>query len=761
MNNLLDILRTFDALRDNNKEYPDEVQIKSIPRQPPIYDSSNILENLHPSIKDYVSMLGAENLYEHQAKAIRLALEAKDVVLESPTASGKTLSFLIPMIVKILNNPNSRALLIYPMKAVANDQRRQLNDVTQDFKFIKSWTFDGDTPSEHRSLLKSDPPNILLTNPEMLHLSFLAWSDQWIKFLKNLDFIVIDEIHEYRGFFGTNFALLLRRFLMKLAKMGCNPQLFLCSATCANPLEHAERLTGRKCALVSAANCIRPQRNFAFVNPRIPDFTFQEIYHLRIARASLACLSKDLSCIVFCPSRKFAEDVCKKAKREAEKYNLDANVIAPYKSGLKAEARREIEDGLRTGNYKIVFTTNALELGIDIGKLDVCILAGFPDSMMSAWQRIGRVGRNWNKEAHVLFYAMNNAVDQFYAANIDAFLTKPLDEITTGIGNDELISRHIPYLLHEADWNLSSDDKRILGEDFYNYALEKMKGKSPLKGVRGPNYFNLDVRGTSGSVYKLIYHKSEIGSMSDDQAFREAYIGAIYNHFGKSYRVSSHGGTEILLEDTDPNLYTVPSFYTIVQSTDVVKGHRYDEKISVFYGKLTIFENFAGYQLIDEKNGTVLDEVRSDLSRHKNAHTFLLKFESSDFKDIVSNGINALEHIFRIGATFVMPCDRHDTSTYCSRNSFEIYFYENYPGGIGIAEKAFTVFRDVIQEGMKIAENCNCNDGCPRCIFPPRFKRADGLSKITGIKLANQLLSITSKSAKEIFDSITHGWNKA
>ncbi len=355
---------------------------------------------------------------------------------------------------------------------------------------------------------------------------------------------------------------------------------------------------------------------------------------------------------------------------------------------------------------------------------------------------------------------MNNAVDQFYAANIDAFLEKPLDEITIGIGNDELISRHIPYLLHEADWNLSSDDKHILGEDFYRYALEKMKGKSPLKGVRDPNYQHLNVRGASGSVYKLIYHKSEVGSISGDQAFREAYIGAIYNHFGKTYRVSSHGGNEILLEDTDSHLYTEPSFYTVVQSTDVVKGHRYNEAISTFHGKLTVYENYSGYQLIDEKNGNVLDDVRSDLSRHKHAHTFWIKFENADLKDSVSEGINAFEHIFRIGATFVMPCDRYDTNTYCSRNSSEIYFYENYPGGIGIAEKAFTVFRDVIQEGIKIAENCNCNDGCPRCIFPPRFKKADGLSKTAGIKLANKLLNITEKPAKEIFDSTTHAWNQ-
>ncbi|MHA1877178.1 MAG: DEAD/DEAH box helicase [Promethearchaeota archaeon] len=759
MYDLLKTLRSFDALRDNIEDRPDEIKVKSMDCMKPSFDSSNILNEVDPSINKVLLKLGIEKLYEHQASAVKLAIEGKNVVLESPTASGKTLAFTIPMVDKLLKNPKSHALLIYPMKAVANDQRRQLTDFLNHYRYLESWTYDGDTPPEDRSCIKRKPPTIILTNPEMLHLSFLGWADQWQNLLKSISFIVVDEIHEYRGYFGTNYALLLRRFLLKLSKMECYPQLFLCTATCKNPLEHAERLTGKNFNLVSAKNKMKPYRNFIFINPRnIPDFKFREIFKFRIARAALACLSLNLSTIVFCPSRKFAEDICKIAKRESEKFNLEPSVIAPYKSGIRAKKRREIEKGLREGEYKIVFTTNALELGIDIGKLDVCILAGFPESIMSAWQRIGRVGRSWDKVTHILFYAMNNAFDQFYAGNIDSFLNKPLDEITIGVGNEELISRHVPYLLNETGWDLSEKDQKIIGEDFYHYTKEKIRGIKPLKGIHGPNYLRLNIRGCSGSIFKLLYHDTEIGTISDAQAFREAYIGAIYNHFGRPYKVVSHGGNEIHLEETDPYYYTEPSFYTVVQSNDILKGERYNEEFSVFYGKLTIFENFTGYKLINERDGNILDEVRSDLSRHRYAHTFWMKFENLNSSIIISSGITALENIFRVGAPFVIPSDRHDASTFCNKSSFEIYFYENYPGGIGISEKAFYVFRKIVKEGIKIAVNCSCKEGCPRCIFPPRFKKADDLSKSAGLKLADELLEITSKPAEEVFDSSIHGW---
>lgn len=315
MKDLLDALREFDAVRTSDDlQMPDQVITRTLPAIPPVLDDTGVLQRLDPRIQNALSATGINRLYEHQAKAISAALQGRDVVLEAPTASGKTVSFLAPMLELLLRDPTSHALMIHPMKALSNDQRRQLNELEAEIKnpgrALDSWPFDGDTDKEYRKILKGRPPAILLTNPEMLHQSFLGWSTQWEHFLSNLKFLVIDEIHEYRGYFGTNFALLLRRFFKKLDELGARPQVFLASATCANPEEHAFRLTGRECVPVRSVSGMRPERRYVFVDPAgIPDYCFLDVFEVRIANAALACLSRELTTIVFCPSRNFAERV--------------------------------------------------------------------------------------------------------------------------------------------------------------------------------------------------------------------------------------------------------------------------------------------------------------------------------------------------------------------------------------------------------------------------------------------------------------------
>lgn len=764
MDSLLEKLREFDALRDQSGDKGDFVAWRTLETIRPDFDDVAI-GALHPFLKQTIRQIGITRLYAHQSKAILAALNGKNVVLEAPPAGGKTLAFALPMFDTLLRNGGSHALMLYPMKALSNDQRFQIDGMARVISDmgteITSWPYDGDTDREWRSILKKKPPSILLTNPEMLHYSFLGLAETWVSFLRNLKFIVIDEIHEYRGYFGTNFALLLRRFLLVLDRLGSNPQLFLATATCANPLEHARRLTGADFSLVSASSKMRPQRHFAFISPRIPDYCFREIYQKRIARAALACLAKGMSTLVFCPSRTFTEDVFGMARRDAESLDLDPSVIVAYRSGYMPEERRDIEEGMRSGKYQIVFSTNALELGIDIGRLDACILAGFPDSIMSAWQRIGRIGRSWDKTAYILFFAMNNAVDQFYASNIDAFLERPLDEIAVGLDNEELIGKHIPYLLHEQGWNLSSGSDRIIGRTFYEHAKEKMSGSRPIKGGKGPSYQRLDIRGGAGGVWDLTYHGKKIGTMSDVQCFREAYVGAVYNHFGKAFRVASHGAREIVLEDVDPHLRTDGAFYAVVQSSEILDACIYQDQVSAFYGKLVIFENFCGYKLIDARDGSVMDEQSAQMAKPRHAHGFWLMLEDESImpRAKLVAGIRATEHIIRIGATFVIPSDRHDTATFCSINSPPAdYLYETVPGGIGIAEKAFRVWREVLHEGMEIARRCSCKDGCPRCIYPPRLKDAERISKKAGIALGKHILEVSDNEPSDVFDPCTGGW---
>ncbi|MBM4094796.1 MAG: DEAD/DEAH box helicase, partial [Planctomycetes bacterium] len=527
----------------------DILEQRRIPAKEPQYATVDAILGLNPRVRDALVRATGGRLYDHQSEAITLGIQSEDIVLEAPPASGKTLAFLAPMFHRIMESEDTckHALLVYPMKALSNDQRRQMS-VFSDGLNVESWFYDGDTDTEHRQHIRRTPPPILFTTPEMLHLSFLGHADLWDSFLRNLDFIVLDEIHEYRGYFGTNMAFLLRRFLAKLRTLNSYPQLFLCTATCANPLEHAQRLTGREMRLVQARDALRPHREFTFVNPRIPSYEFQTKFERRIAAAACACLREGLTTIIFCPSRRLVESIAKRAKGEAARRQLDAERIAPYRAGYTPEDRRAVENGLREGRYLVVCSTNALELGIDVGRLDVCILAGFPDNVMSAWQRIGRTGRSWQSTSQVFFFALNSAFDQFYVANLDMFLGKPLDEILIGTGNQELAAKHVPYFLHELDGEmlsrqpeLSQACRRIAGETLWNGAEAARARITPARGEAPFGFYSrLDLRGERQGTYRLLCGSQEIGTISENHKFWEAYLGAVYHHQGQSYRVTGH-----------------------------------------------------------------------------------------------------------------------------------------------------------------------------------------------------------------------------
>lgn len=766
MKELLETLRQFDALRDRPAEGKgDAVEIRQLDPQPPQVAAPEEMAKLPPVIRKALEGLGIESLYAHQVQAIDCLRSGADAVLEAPTASGKTLAFNIPVILRLLEDEEAHALMIHPMKALSNDQRRQFEQLAQAVhqaggRRLESWIYDGDQEDEIRKLLRSNPPPMLFTNPEMLHQSFLGWNGYWERYLRRLKVVVLDEIHEYRGFFGTNVALLLRRFFARLARMGVHPQVILATATCGNAQEHAQRLTGRACTLLRCDQAARPLRHFAFINPEIPDFQYAEIYRLRIVKAALACLARGLNTLIFCPSRRFAEEAAIRAQREAPQHGLDPETIAPYRSGYEAELRRSIEEGLRTGRYRAVFSTNALEIGVDIGRLDVCILAGFPDSSFSAWQRIGRVGRRWDKPAYVLFYAMNHPFDRFLAGNIDAFLEKPLDEILIGVDNEELMERHLPYLVHESEGELPPSLATPLGQPFYDFARRSLEGKKPVRN-RKPNYQRLNIRGACGSTYKLIYKGKEIGDISDVHLFREAYKGAIYHHFGKSYRVVSHGEDEVELEDADPHLRTEGRFYTVMHEAEMLHGVRFDERLATCYGRLTLYENFAGYRLIDTRLGEVVDEQDSNESRHRKVRGFWLEIDPACLPEPEQRlGWLGIEHLLRIGAPFVVPCDRHDLSTWTNGQSPPtVYLYETVPGGIGIAEKTLEVWPTILRTAIEIAQRCRCKHGCPRCLVPPRLREgSEEPKKAPTIAAAQHLLSLLESGSRERYDPSTHAW---
>ena len=737
---LLSRMREFDALRDKGeKDNKDSIVRDSLDSVKPEH-AAGWPAQVHPGIRAALESLGVPAPYRHQFDAVGKSLDGADVVMESPTASGKTLAFAVPMLDALVRDRDARALLVYPMKALAMDQREQIDELCRHIpggvRKIESWPFDGNATNEERKAIRQNPPPILMTNPEYLNMSFLAHKEKWNGFLRNLRYLVIDEMHEYRGFFGGNMALLLRRFLLQQARLGASPRIFMATATCANPLEHAKALTGRDMQLVSARGVIRPRREFVFVNPDIPDFKYRDILRLRVERAALACLSEGLQALVFCPTKKFAEEAFKKSRGEAAERGLDKDKLSLFHADLKSEKRVEIQRGVKRGDIHVVFSTNALELGLDIGGLDGVVLAGFPANVMSAWQRIGRAGRGWDKDAFVLFYPMNDPIDRFFVGNLRAFLDKPFDQLVVDPDNKEVIRNHLSSLSQETGGRLRPEDEKILGEAL---CREAKKSMGPVPGNFRPQS-HLKIRGDLGPSFALKSGAEEIGQISGVRRFREAYIGAHFPFFGRTYKVHAHEENAVVLvevPESERHLRTEPGFFTNLTASEILDGRGF-EGVEVYYGRLGISANFTGYKLVDERTGEVQSQGGAPGAlNQRNLHAFWLVAKNDD-----AGGIGALEHLIRVGAIFVIPADRFDAGSY-SRGGDEstAYYYENHAGGIGVAKKLFAVWREALAAGVKVARQCECKSGCPNCIVPPKFHGNVDIDKRRGIKLAEKILA--------------------
>ena len=770
MSNLLSALREFDALRDGDAG-GDLVERRVLESIAPSYTEASAIESLGDELETALEKMGIKRLYQHQAVGIEQAMQGRNVVLQAPTASGKTLTFQLPML-KSLQEPGKHALMIYPTKALGLDQRDQLLRLTREIlgSGVESWWYDGDTEKEIRPILRKNPPQVLITNPDMLHNSFLGHSEQWKKFYEGLKYVVIDEIHEYRGYFGSNVAMILRRFSYHLASIGVRPQFFLCSATCANAKEHAENLTGLEFVEVNANGELRPRREFLFVMPNIPDHNYWDILQLRTVMAGLACVAEGKSVLAFCPTRKFAETCIQIARRELDRRAdagqplVEPDAVKVFRSGLSVEERHKIQAGLKSGDVQLAFTTNALEMGIDIGGLDGVILAGFPDSLMSAWQRIGRAGRNWQADAFVLYFARNNPLDRFYATNIDKCLNKPLDDLVVNPENEDIVTKHAASLLYETP-NLN-DGIAILGPKMKGKLRETIdKGMLPVKSGRWRPHFGLNIRGGGAGMFALKVGNQEIGTISGQHQFREAPQGAIYMHGGQSYRVrevtyTSSSGGEITLESVEPGLRTNIVTFASLSIDDIFAGWQWitneGTEVKAFYGRVLITESLTSVQNLNDRTGEVLDEwtPQNNSAQFKDAHAFWVQRQQlpQNLSPVVyasAPAINAFQQLLRIGALFSVPLDAHDIFPHAVVSDQTVYIVESYPGGIGIAKKLLEKWRQILPIGMKISLDCECDHGCPNCIVPPRF--TDDIDKNGAIEFAQTILDTTCNRADRRF----------
>src|ERR1700722_17824629 len=549
---LLSAIRSREDLKDRIKH------IESIPSKKGRFEDWPT--SLSPELISVLKKSGIESLWTHQAQAVNAYEKIKNVAVTTPTASGKTLCFNLPVIQSVLKNSASRALYLYPMKALAQDQLKTLQEWSGRLKSAKlpslsAEIYDGDTPTGLRAKIKKNPPNILLTNPDMLHLGILAFHDGWADFFKNLKTVVVDEAHSYRGVFGSHVAHVLRRLRRICRYYGSDPQFITCSATLGNPDEFLTRLTGLPFEIISETGAPQNAKTFVLWNPDTAS-PYTEAVTLLIE-----CLKADMKTIVFTKARKITELISMWVTQARPEWAAE---IKSYRAGYLPEERRGIESKLFKDELRAVISTSAWEVGIDVGGLDACILVGYPGTMISTWQRSGRVGRG-EAPSVVFLVAMADAMDQYWMKHPKKFFTMKAESLMVGFENENIAVDHLRRAASEGP--LTSDDEMIYGKLFNQLLPPMVKEGQVLESSQGNKWLvtdknpqrNINIR-DCGQGYQIVYQQTGelIGTIDGMRAFRDCHPGAVYLHQGTQYVVKelqweTH---KIIVNDEPVDYYT-------------------------------------------------------------------------------------------------------------------------------------------------------------------------------------------------------------
>lgn len=687
---------------------------------------------------------GLSALYLHQAEAINKAREGKNVVVATPSASGKTLCYNIAVLEAILVDKRSCALYLFPTKALAQDQLRSLQQLfCPDLLGGEELaTFDGDTPREHRTEIKKHS-RIVLTNPDMLHVGILPNHQSWSRLLRNLKYVVVDEAHTCRGVFGSHVVCVLRRLRRLCNLYGSNPHFFCCSATIANAGEHAERLVGLPFEVVDFDGSPRGGKDFVFWNPPLID----EARSIRRSANSEAThlftelVSNDIHTLTFARTRRLTELIyIYSRQRLAEDFSSLASKIKPYRAGYLPQERREIERELFDGHLMGVVATNALELGIDVSGLDATVLAGYPGSIASTWQQVGRSGRRRGDSLSFLV-ALNNPLDQYFMRHPDSFFQKSVEHALVNPDNHYILRAHLLCAAWEQPLNGYEED--VFGPAV-NAEREELEEQGVLKKRNRRWYLSpaisypaqsITIRSTSGESYAVIDASTGqlMETVESSVAFFQIHPGAIYLHQGESYLVTdldlnSHTA---YVEPTEASYYTQTKDLTDLRVLKVNRDKSYVQT-RVFLGDVEVTTTVAGFKKKAQFTEEVIGEESLDLPP-QSFPTVALWFdlppeatarivdEQLDF----AGGLHAVEH----AAIGILPlfalCDRSDIggvsmALHPDTGKPQVFVYDSYPGGIGIAEKGFDMIAELWQATLRAIVECPCQDGCPSCIQSPK-----------------------------------------
>ncbi|HEY3063654.1 MAG TPA: DEAD/DEAH box helicase [Chloroflexota bacterium] len=697
---------------------------------------------------------GVKQLYAHQVGAVEAMRAGHNVVLASPTASGKSLAFALPTLERLLGDPTRRALYLYPTKALIGDQLRALRELVDGLP-IEVRVLTGDTPRQERHDLAARPPSILLANPDIVHRSLLPDHQRWRAFLGGLDVVVLDELHSYRGVFGAHVALVLRR-LRRLCRIhGVEPAFVAASATISNPVELAEHVVGRPFVEIQGDAAGSGPRRFLFWRPPLrgdPEANEHESILGESAAIFAEALGAGYSGILFGRARQSVERMLLDVRRLVGPEL--ANRISAYKSGYRVDERAQIEAGLRSGQLRGVVSTNALELGIDVGSLDLAVLAGYPGSTMSFWQQAGRVGRRGAREAVVVFVAGDDALDQFHIQHPDAFFGRAMEHAAVDPSNASIQLGHLLCAaaeapLRESELELWPASARGLVQRLVDAG--ELSDGPPWRCASGAPHADVSLRGTSRSPFSLQAERVVLGTIEPPWLQRECYPGAIYLHNGRGYRVLSVDASAhvVRLEAANVATRTDSVVEVAVQPRGDAAASRSCGPLGVSLGPLSVRENVVGYRE-HQRGESVSFALATPLTSVLD--TIGLWVDIPHELEADGSAVHAFEHALVNAVPLLLLCDRRDVGS--SSDGRRVYVFDFAEGGTGLADKAYHLLEQLLEGAAKLVRECPCAEGCPNCLHIAGCADSNRrLDKLAGLALLEGRSASAARAAAQVLRS--------
>ncbi|MFC5403687.1 DEAD/DEAH box helicase [Cohnella soli] len=724
----LDLLRSKPELMDNVTYWHTE------PARPS--RTSELPFSIHPKLAEALRVKGIERLYTHQAASFEAVSAGRHVVTVTPTASGKTLCYNLPVLQTLLNNDSARALYLFPTKALAQDQVAELQELANLMEAdIKTHTYDGDTPPTVRQAIRN-AGHIVVTNPDMLHSAILPHHTKWVKLFENIQYVIIDELHSYRGVFGSHVSNVIRR-LKRICKFyGSEPQFLCASATIRNPREHAERLLGEEVALVDDNGAPAGEKHMVFYNPPVVNkqLGIRRSSVLESQKLASMLLKSGIQTIVFARSRVRVE-ILLTYLQDAIKGELGTKSIRGYRGGYLPKLRREIEKGLRNGEIRGVVSTNALELGIDIGQLQACVLNGYPGTIASTWQQSGRAGRRQGSSV-TFIVASSNPLDQYLIQNPDYFLGRPPEEARIHPDNLLILLDHLKCAAYE----LPFEEGDTFGGEKLVDLLEFLAEEKVLHRVGNRWYWmeqafpahNISLRSAAQEnivIIDMTEGHRVIGEVDRFSAPTLVHEEAIYLHEGVQYQVEKldYPEKKAYVRQVNVDYFTDASLAVELKVLHVDRESA-SGPLTRQYGEVTVMAKptiFKKIRLRTHENiGSGPIHLPEEIL-HTSGYWFTFSEEESakrsanDMQMALLGLANVLIHL----APLHLMCDPLDIrvvpqvkATHTKRPT--IYFYDRYPGGIGLSERLYEKHDMLLEEAQRLIVGCGCLSGCPACVGP-------------------------------------------